>query len=329
MNLVRAEWTRLFARRVTIATFVVIVGLLGIIALAFGASSSSPTYEEEQRAQQLAAAAQVTWQRTLQECLDVQRGARAPQAGRTYPQNCEYGHEPIADDFLDYGFSFKRQWPEIYYTAAIILGLFGFIVGASFVGAEWTSGGMTNLLLWRPQRAQVLGAKLGVALTGVLAMAVAYLVVWTGAFLGIASVAGSIGHLSAGEIGSFLLACVRVAMLGVFGAAVGFALASIGRHTATALGAGIAYLLVYELGTLLAFSLMDVEYPERFRLSSYVIGWLTKRYDVGGSYTCNELDCFSTGGYSIAWGESGLVLGLVAAVLLGGAFLAMRRRDLT
>jgi ABC-2 type transport system permease protein len=329
VNLVRAEWSRLFARRVTIATFVVIVGLLAVIALAFGASSSSPTFAEQERANQLAAEAGAVWVANRQECFDVERGAIAPRAGKTYPLNCDYGHQPQSDDFLDYGFSFKRQWPEIYYTAAIILGLFGFVVGASFIGAEWTSGGMTNLLLWRPRRAQVLGAKLGVALSGVLAMTVAYLVVWTGAFLGIASVAGTIGHFSAGEVGSFLLACVRVALLSVFGAAIGFALASIGRHTAMALGAGIAYLLIYELGTILAFSLMDVDYPERFRLSSYVIGWLTKRYDVGGSYTCNELDCFNTGGYSIAWGESGLVLGLVAAVLVGGAFLAMRRRDLT
>jgi hypothetical protein len=329
MNLVLAEISRLFARRVTIAMFAIIVGLLAVIALSFGASSSTPTYEEQERANQLAAAAGATWVASRQECLDVERGVRAPTPGRVYPLNCDYGHQPNADDFLDYGFSFKRQWPEIYYTAAVILGVFGFVVGASYVGAEWTSGGMTNLLLWRPRRAQVLGAKLGVALGGVLAMAVAYLVVWTGAFLAIAAVAGSIGSMNAAEIGSFLLACVRVAFLGVFGAAIGFAIASIGRHTATALGVGIAYLIVYELGTLLAFGLMDVNYPERFRLSSYVVGWLTKRYEIVGDYTCTASDCFSTGGHTITWAESGLVLSAVTALLVGGAFAAMRRRDLT
>jgi ABC-type transport system involved in multi-copper enzyme maturation permease subunit len=329
MNLVLAEISRLFARRVTIAMFAIIVGLLAVIALSFGASSSTPTYEEQHQADLQAQLAQITWQATRQECLDIERGVRTPTPGRQYPLNCDYGHEPVADDFLDYGFSFKRQWPEIYYTAAVILGLFGFVVGASYVGAEWTSGGMTNLLLWRPRRAEVLGAKLGVALGGVLAMAVAYLIVWTGAFLAIASVAGSIGSMNAAEIGSFLLACLRVVFLGVLGAAVGFAIASIGRHTATALGVGIAYLIVYELGTLLAFSLMDVNYPERFRLSSYVIGWLTKRYEISGDYTCNATDCISSGGYAITWGESGLVLTVVAALLIGGAFAAMRRRDVT
>jgi ABC-2 type transport system permease protein len=328
MNLLLAEWSRLFARRVTLAMFAIIIGLLAVIALAFGASSSYPNYEEQQRAELLAGSARVTWQNARQECLDVERGALTPPAGKTYPVNCDYGREPAVDDFLDYGFSFKRQWPEIYYTAAIVLGLFGFVVGASYVGAEWTSGGMTNLLLWRPQRAQVLGAKLGVALTGVLAMAVVYLFVWTIAFLGVAATAGTIGDMTAGDVASFLFACVRVVLLGVFGAAVGFAIASMGRHTAMALGVGIAYLLVYELGTLLAFSIMGVTYPERFRLSSYVVAWLTKRYEISGDYSCNADECFQSGAYSITWGESGVVLALVAAALVGGAFLSMRRRDI-
>ena len=33
-----------------------------------------------------------------------------------------------------------------------------FVIGASFVGAEWNSGGMMNLLLWRPQRLTGAGA---------------------------------------------------------------------------------------------------------------------------------------------------------------------------
>jgi ABC-2 type transport system permease protein len=327
MNLLLAEWSRLFARRVTVAMFAIIVGLLAVIALAFGASSSYPSFEEQQRAELLAGSAKVTWQINRQECLDVERGALTPPAGKAYPVNCDYGREPVMDDFVDYGFSFQRQWPEIYYTAAIILGLFGFVIGASYVGAEWTSGGMTNLLLWRPQRAQVLGAKLGVALTGVLVMSVVYLLAWTLAFLGVAAAAGTIGNMTAANVAALVLTCVRVILLGVFGAAVGFAIASMGRHTAMALGVGIAYLLVYELGTILAFSLMDVSYPERFRLSSYVVAWLTKRYNISGDYSCNANECFQSGAYSITWGESGLILALVAAVLVGGAFVSMRRRD--
>ena len=38
---------------------------------------------------------------------------------------------------------------------AAILALVGFVIGASFVGAEWSTGGMMNLLLWRPKRLTV------------------------------------------------------------------------------------------------------------------------------------------------------------------------------
>ena len=40
------------------------------------------------------------------------------------------------------------------------------MIGASFVGAEWNSGGMMNLLLWRPQRLKVLSTKLAALLAG-------------------------------------------------------------------------------------------------------------------------------------------------------------------
>jgi len=51
-------------------------------------------------------------------------------------------------------------------TFAAVLALVAYIVGASFVGAEWSSGGMMNLLLWRPRRLQVLGTKLAVLRRG-------------------------------------------------------------------------------------------------------------------------------------------------------------------
>ena len=55
-------------------------------------------------------------------------------------------------------------------TLAALLALVAFVIGASFVGAEWNSGGMMNLLLWRPQRLQVLGTKLAALLVGLTAL---------------------------------------------------------------------------------------------------------------------------------------------------------------
>jgi ABC-2 type transport system permease protein len=329
-GLVRAEISRFLARRVTVVMLIIIAALGAFIALGFASSSSNPTTGEYSRAEGLATAARAVWNTNRDACLDVERGTRAPEPGKTYPPNCDYGPEPTADQFLDYGFSFRRQWPELYITAAVILGLFGFVVGASFIGAEWTSGGMTNLLLWRPQRAAVLGAKFAVAVGGVLAISIVYLIVWTIAFLGVGAVSGVVGHLSGGEVASLLLTGVRVVLLGAFGAAVGFAIASVGRHTAVAMGIGIAYLIVYELGARLLFEVADSNYPERLFLSTHVAAWLIKRLTVsGGGYSCDGGGCFADPSRIVTWGEGGAVLTVVTAALVGAAFLSMRRRDIT
>jgi ABC-type transport system involved in multi-copper enzyme maturation permease subunit len=276
----------------------------------------------------MASSARAVWDANRNQCLDVERGVTRPEPGRRYPPNCDYGERPTADDFLDYGFMFRREWPALYYTAAIILGLFGFVIGASFVGAEWTSGGMTNLLLWRPRRLEVLGAKLAVAVGGVLAMAITYLLVWTVTFLGVAVTAGAIGTMTSSAVGSLLLTFVRVVLLAAAGSAFGFAIASIGRHTAMALGVGIAYLLVYELGATIMFSVMGTDFPERFRLSTYVVAWLSKRYELAPqSFECNTVNCVGVEPYVVGWGEGGVALGVVAVALVTAAFAAMRRRD--
>jgi ABC-2 type transport system permease protein len=327
VNLFRAEVSRLVSRRLTAVMLLVIAGLLGFIAAGFGLTSTQPTTGDREQAASLAAAAQATWDSERTTCLDVERGVTPAPPGVKLPPNCDYGPRPTEDQFLQYGFNFSRQWKTLYYTAAIILGLFGFVIGASFVGAEWTSGGMTNLLLWRPQRTAVLGAKFAVAVLGVLVLSIAYVAVWTGVFLAVAASSGTVGTMS-GALTDFVLTCVRVVLLGVVGTAIGFSLASLGRHTAVALGVGIAYLLVYELGTLIIFSLIDVTYPERFRLSTYVVAWLVKRYEIdGGAYTCNATDCFRDASHTVTWGQGGAVLGLVAAALVVAAFVGIRRRD--
>jgi ABC-2 type transport system permease protein len=326
-NLVLAESRRLFARRVTFVMMAAIAGIMTVIALGFALTSTQPSAAERAAAEEVAAEARVTWTANRNECLDIERGVKPKSPGRQYPPNCDYGDEPTAEDILDYGFSFRREWPELYYTAAVILGLFGFVIGASFVGAEWTSGGMTNLLLWRPKRFEVLGAKLMAALGGVLAMSIAYMVVWTAAFLAVGATSGTIGQLTAAHLGSLLLTFVRVVLLGVVGAALGFAIASIGRHTAMALGVGIAYLLVYELGTTIMLGVMGTLHGERFRLSTYVIAWLGKRYEIGPQYECGPTGCFDVQPYFVGWAEGGLALGVVSVALLAVAFVSMRRRD--
>ena len=150
--LLRAEWTRLFSRRVTLVTLVLIATLLAFLTFGFTLTRSNPTSEEIRTAGERAEAAAVIYDRNVALCEAVQSGTETAPAGVDFPRGCDYGARPTADSLLEFGFSFARQWPQLYTTAAIVLTVAGFVLGASFVGVEWSSGGMLNLLLWAPRR---------------------------------------------------------------------------------------------------------------------------------------------------------------------------------
>ncbi len=196
MNLVRAEWSRLFARRFTKIMMGGILLVMLIIGLGFAANTNKITEADHAAARAQIAEQQRYFDQMVTECK------RAQQAGDTsgkYPPNCEYGDPGFREEYyLRYQFNFKQEVPVLVLVAAGVLALFGFVVGASFVGAEWNSGGMMNLLLWRPRRVPVLAAKLGTMLLGVLAAAAVYLVLWVSMFWAIGQTRGVTDRLTSG-----------------------------------------------------------------------------------------------------------------------------------
>jgi hypothetical protein len=231
------------------------------------------------------------------------------------------GPRPELDDFLPYQFSFRRQITGLLYLGALVLGLAGFILGASFVGAEWSSGGMTNLLLWRPRRDAVLAAKLAVVGAGVLALSVVFLSVWIGAFWLLGAVIGSVGGVSAGSVASAALLSLRITALTLFLALAGATLATIGRRTAAAMGAAMAYLLVFEVGTFIVFGLLRSGFSWRLRFSSYAAALIIKRVELPDAGTGQP--------YTVTWAGALVVLAVVGAALTAAAFAVLRSRDVT
>jgi ABC-2 type transport system permease protein len=360
VKLARAEWSRLFARRFTRIMIGAILLILGLVALGLTLSTHRVTEADHVRARE-EVAQQLRYHdqdqaRVKAECERVQGtdAARryppdcdfgptlaemqaacqaAQQAGQggvseKYPPNCEFG--PTESDFLPHVFNFRADFRPLMFVAAGILTLFGFVVGASFIGAEWTSGGMTNLLLWRPRRLPVLATKLATMLAGVTLISATYLAVWVGTFWLVAYTRGEFGRLTAGFWRSLALDGLRAAVLVLAAAAVGFALASLGRHTAMALGVGIAYALVVEIGTLIIFGILGTQFPLRFRLSTYIVAWLDKKVELfDQTPTCGPNGCVDVQKFVITWPWAGglLLAGVVA--LVAAAFVAVRRRDVT
>lgn len=229
-------------------------------------------------------------------------------------------HTRSADRFV-----FRDQFEPLSYVLTGLMGLFGFVVGASYVGAEWSSGAMVNLLAWRPRRMSVLLAKLGTALSAVLGVTLLLGTGWTAALWAIACRHGDDSGMTRGAWTSLALTGARGVALVLGLTVVGFALASLGRHTAVALAAALAVAIVGEVGVRTLLDLVNVPFYERYLLSTYGVAWLTQQWRIGESGPCQG----ACGTVVITWQQAALVLGALVAGTLGAALWSVRRRDVS
>ncbi|MFE2613976.1 ABC transporter permease subunit, partial [Micromonospora chalcea] len=318
MSLFVTELRRLGKRRLTRLMLVLLLVGLATVATAFSFSSQklSPTVvaaaEADSRAQYQRATEE--WKRTIAECEAAQ--ARGEQTEERYGPNCGKDYQPQPDMFdpkwnLPYQFDFRAEFPMFIAVFAASVALFGFIVGASFVGAEWNTGGMMNLLLWRPKRLAVLSTKLAALLTTVFGLTVVLGALWTAVFWLIASQRGTTLGMTAGAWRSIGLDGLRALGLTLVVAAVGFALASLGRHTAMALGAAVGIFAVSEIGIRIAVSILGIQFGDRYVLSTYAQSWFLKQAELYDYDTCQ----FTQGAcepakYVVTWEQSAVVFGV-------------------
>ncbi len=340
MRLLFAEWKRFFARRFTRIMLLVVLVLLTIVAVGVGHASHKldATAHATAHTRMLQAAAQQSQQ--IADCNAANANGAAPADSPYFlppGSTCDDffgGYTPRESDFLPESWVFADKANDMILLFGGVLALFGFAVGASFVGAEWSSGGMANLLLWRPRRLALLGTKLAALLVSVFASGVVLGAVWVGELCALAVLRGSFGHVTSGQITSLFIAGGRSMTLGLAAAAIGFAVASIGRSTATALGLGIGYIIVVEAGGTFILGAMNVTRPERFLLSHYVEAWLFKSQKLSGPEICTSSgpfgeSCQSGPDWFMRMHSAAELGAIIVAILLAWAFLSFRRRDVS
>ncbi|MFG2045857.1 ABC transporter permease subunit [Micromonospora sp. NPDC048935] len=334
MNLVRAELERLSSRRFVQLMVVLLALAFAVTAATTLAGSHKPSASELNSARQQAAEARQSMEAAYQQCLARQNGT-LPQADmdQYFPRECSeidpvrQERLPIAADFLPGVFSFAQQAQPLLYFLIAFLVLFGFLVGASYIGADLNSGGVVNLLLWRPRRLTVLGAKLGTLLGTVLVLALLASVAYLATFWVIGQTAGLPGRLDGDFWSSLGAVHGRGLVLVLLASALGFAIATLGRHTSAALGAAAAYGVVWELGARLVLEIVDARRPDQLMLSSHIGAWLTGEAEFWDPKPCaGTAYCDST--YSLTWGPALLVLLVLTGGLTAAAFAVFRRRDL-
>ncbi|WP_320065070.1 ABC transporter permease subunit [Micromonospora sp. RTGN7] len=334
MNLVRAELERLAARRFNQLMLALLVVAFAMTAMTTMIGSHRPSSTEIASAQQAAAEERQALEANYQRCLTAARSGLPPEEAESFPEDCsvfdpaQRDRLPVATDHLQGVFNFANQARPLLYLLIVFLVLFGFLVGASYIGADLSTGGVVNLLIWRPRRLAVLGAKLGTLLGALTVVSVLGSAVYGGAFWLIGQTAGMPGPTDGGFWPWLGLTWARGVALVLFAATAGFAIATLGRRTAAALGAAMAYAVVWELGLRVVVEVVGMPRGEDWMLSTYLDAWLTGEARLADATVCRNVSGYCDGSYQLGW-ESGLA---VLLALTGGltlaAFAAFRRRDL-
>ena len=118
-------------------------------------------------------------------------------------------------------------------------------------------------------------------------MAVPAAVLWFAGFWAVASFRGSTEKMTSGAWQSFVLTGLRGVVLVLVLTTIGFALASLGRHTAMALGGVVALMVVGQFGLGILLAMAGVRLAEAWLLPTYALAWMTKTVTLQDWNSCN------------------------------------------
>jgi ABC-2 type transport system permease protein len=321
ISLVLAELNRLRSRRLTVITVLAVVLAAGLFQLAVNSAVSPPSTAE-------LAAGQEQYQSDLreyeqnaeqneqmrQECLD--------QGGDG--QGCDF--KPRLEWYVTPAEAFADIAPTALMFATMITGLGAFLMAASFIGAEYTSGSITNWLTFIPQRWKVFTAK---AVAVLLGSGLLGTVILGGTLASAALLSTSHGgEITSGQ--ALTASAARGVGLVVAMALISFGLALIARHTAAAIGVLLGYALLNIVLLLLFGVLPSLQRIRPFLPDLNLQAFLNKG---GYSYT-DSYPKVESGGttvdqvqQTITVAEAGIYWLVLTAVTLGVAFIIFRRRD--
>lgn len=240
-RLLHAELRRISARRL-VQLLVLLIGLAAIAGglLAFLTTSSLSGSAYQQRVQD-AATRRAAVQAEVRRCIDQhQPGSTAPPSDATL-KICVPDKTIRA---LDPRFHHTR-WRAVLQASSGVLAAVAWLLGASLIGAEYQSRSLTTTLTWESRRSRVFAAKAMTAIGFAVLLTACSLLLVELAMIPAATLHGAPTN---GEPGPAALAGVvlRGSALSAIAAALGFSLATLGRHTAAALGAGFAYVIILE-----------------------------------------------------------------------------------
>ncbi|MDA1358153.1 ABC transporter permease subunit [Glycomyces luteolus] len=338
MNLFKAELRRIARRRLSlIFGIIAAAGVLVLAGVFWFTSSKGPTAEALEEAQ--AEADRMNEENYEYEaCIEDEAYLEGPDYewveddpyydGLSHEEACAelFGVWTAEDLIWTYTFDFAEESPLLLIGVAIVAGLVMMMLASSAIGAEWSSGGMANLLLWHPNRMRVWGTKLGAAAAVCAAAVLALMLLAFGLLYLAASVRGDVSGVDAGWWDENLPKFARAAVLSVGMTVLGASLAMLGRHTAISGGIIAGYLIVGDMLVRIAAMALQMPFSERLSLYTWVTAWVDGKTEL---YDWTDLYAETADVMVITASEAGLLLG---GIVLGFAVLAtwaFQRRDVS
>jgi hypothetical protein len=324
-SLLRAETHRFVSRRfirwlllVALVAYALLMTFVGLTQ--FAKTDASRLADAQRRADVAVAETQGFYEQCLE---DPNRPADVPVEEFCGPPPEE---SLAATDFLEPPpFVLAEQLDEGALALGVVSALLAFLIGATYVGAEWSSKSMVALLFWEPRRLRVMGVKLGVTAAAAVLLAVAVQVVWWATAELLAATRGERGRFPADFWPDLLGQQARTVLFVVLTALLGFGIANLVRNTGAALGVGFVYFAVVET----AVRIFRPRWQE-WLLTDNAAALLLP--DGGTIYIYEDMapgeDVQQATEIVMSNVHGGLVLGIVTAVVVVVGVVLFKRRDL-
>ena len=313
-GLLRAEVRRITSRRLIRVFAIVALGItLLTLGNAFRSSHRDDPAAVQRRAEQQA-------ERARAEC-------EAMVARDEFPPDfdCDNFSFSSSDFYQDRRLFARRELPNGVKQVAVGMAVAAFLVGATYVGAEWHAGTMQALLFWEPRRGRVLAGK-ALALVGVMVVATLALqvLVYLGTYV-TAATRGSTEGVTDGLHQANALTMLRGMGIVTTTALLGFAVAGLARITGAALGAAFVYFAIIE-------NMVRGLRPgwQRFLIGENIVAVLNKQIRVAPANSRNLIDAFIEDRmYVLTSTRGAITLALYLTLLIGIFYVTFTRRDVT
>jgi ABC-2 type transport system permease protein len=324
IRLFLAELNRLRSRRLTWVAAIGIVLALGLLQFAVYSSVKPPSAADVAEAQQSYQQAKKEYDLEYsQHKAEIDAQAQQCAAQGTPAEECT--GEPQLSNYLSTPTPFAQIGGVAVAVSVFLTSLAFLLLGASFIGAEYSSGALANWLTFIPQRGKVLGAKV-LALLAVTAVSSA---VATGLTLGVVALLTKLVDEPITGVAKLIATGGRGVLIAMICAVIGFGLALLTRHTIAAAGTVLGYLFVAFVISGLSSIVTGLQnlkpfLPETNMLAFLQHGYTYQDYVRTVSEAGVSMDPIER---TISFAHSAGYWSVVVVLVLAVAFAVFRRRD--